>query len=70
MAKGTISVFVVNHNVAFYYIMLSTLFVAAVILMTLFANIYYNHQCLECMPVIGLYFFDMYACYWIPLCHM
>ena len=36
--------------------MLSTLFVAAVILMTLFANTYYNHQCLECMHVIGLYF--------------
>ena len=36
--------------------MLSMLFVAAVILMTLFANIYYNHQYLECLPAIGLHY--------------
>ena len=36
--------------------MLSTLFVAAVIIMILFANIYYSHQCLKCMPVIGSYY--------------
>ena len=58
------SVFVVNHNVAFHClefiiadtIIPSTLFAVAVILVTLFANIYYNHQCLECIPIIGLYF--------------
>jgi hypothetical protein len=33
--------------------MLSSLIVAAVIVMTLFANIYYNQQCLVCTFVIG-----------------
>ena len=50
----------------------SILLLAAVILMTLFANIYYNHQCLVFMPVIGFYHLvssrsGTYTFYWVFL---